>query len=148
MPTYKLTQTIDRPVADVFATVADLTTFPGWNPTTVSVTKLTESEPGEGSRFEMAIKGYGKQELELTEYDENKRVRLTPHSKMIGGGHRFTFTAEGDKTRVDHELEMRAKGIWVLMTPIMGMMSKKNLKTTAAALQAHLESERAAKPAD
>ena len=141
MPTFTLTQTIDRRVADVFATVADLTTFPKWNPTTVSASALTEGEPREGFRYELAVRGFGKIEMELTDFEKDRRVRLTPHSKMLGGGHRFTFNADGDKTRIDHELEMKGKGIWVLMTPMMGMMGKKNLRKTADALKSYLEGD-------
>ena len=34
---------------------------------------------------------------------------------------------------------MDPKGVWVLLTPLMGMMARKNLRKTAAALQQHLE---------
>lgn len=50
MPTATLTQTINRPVADVFATVADITTFPDWNSTAVRAEKLIEGPIGEGTR--------------------------------------------------------------------------------------------------
>ena len=139
MPTARLSQTIGRPATDVFATIADLTTFPEWNPTTVSATKLTDGPPGLGSRFELAVRGFGKQQIELTEFEEGKRVCLTPHSSMFSGGHTFTLTEENGQTRVDHELTMNAKGVWVLMTPLMGMMSRRNLKKTSEALQRHLE---------
>ena len=139
MPTARLTQTIDKPVGDVFKVVSDLTTFPKWNPTTASATSLTEGDPGLGSKFELAVKGFGKQEMELTEFEKDQVVRLTPHSSMFEGGHRFSFTADGDKTRIDHELVMKPKGIWVLMSPVMGMMSRKNLKKTAKALETYME---------
>ena len=45
----------------------------------------------------------------------------------LTGGHRFIFTAEGAKTRIDHELEMMPKGVFQDLHPPMGMMSKKNL---------------------
>jgi hypothetical protein len=46
---------------------------------------------------------------------------------------------QGDSTRVDHELEMRPRDAFVLFAPMMGMISRKNLKDTANALQAYLE---------
>ena len=141
MPTHKLGQKINRPVADVFATVADVTTFPSWNPTTESATKLTEGDPGLGTKFEMSIKGFGKQEIELTEFEQDTHVRLTPQSNMFEGGHTFTFTAEGDGTRVEHVLVMNPKGIFILMTPLIGFMSKRNLSRTADALQVYLEGQ-------
>lgn len=144
MSTSKLTQTIDRPVADVFATVTDLTTYPEWNPTTASATKLTEGDLKNGTRFELSVRGLGKQEMELTEFEQNKRVRLEPRSKMFGGGHRFTFDDNGDKTTVHHELQMDAKGIFILMSPFMRIMASRNLKKTASSLKRHLESSDAA----
>jgi hypothetical protein len=41
---------------------------------------------------------------------------------------------------VYHELEMQPKGIFRLLTPMMGVIGRKNLRDTANALQAHLES--------
>lgn len=58
---------------------------------------------------------------------------------MMTGGHLFTFTQNGDLTRVDHELVMTPRGVWKLMTPLMGFMGKRNLRRTADALQRHLE---------
>ena len=141
MPVAKLSQRINIPVQEVFQTVTDLRTFPKWNPTTKFVRKLTEDDIGAATRFEMAIKGFGKQELVLEEYEKNKQVRLVPISKMIGGGHRFIFTSEGDQTRIDHQLEMSPKGFFKLFAPMMGSMSRKNLSNTANALQSYLENK-------
>jgi hypothetical protein len=46
---------------------------------------------------------------------------------MFDGGHRWTFTDLGDgSTRIDHELEMRPKGIFKLMGPMMRANGEKN----------------------
>jgi ligand-binding SRPBCC domain-containing protein len=137
----KLSQTINKPVQEVFATVTTVTNFPQWNPTTKSARKLTDGEVGNGTKFEMSIRGFGKQELVLEEYERNKQVRLIPISSMIHGGHRFIFMAEGDKTRIDHELEMKPKGLFKLFGPLMGVMARKNLSDTAKALQEYLEGQ-------
>ena len=94
---------------------------------------------GNGTRFEMEIKGFGKVQQELGEFDLNKQVRLVSSSKLASGGHRFILTAEGAKTRIDHELEMTPKGVFKIFIPLMGMMGKKNLRDTANALQRYLE---------
>jgi hypothetical protein len=59
--------------------------------------------------------------------------------KLLSGGHRFLFTAQGASTRFDHELEMTPKGVFKIFIPLMGMMGKKNLRDTANALQRYLE---------
>src|SRR5216684_429538 len=126
----KLTQVIHKPVEEVFHTVIDVANFPKWNPTTPGARKLKPGETGEGTQFEMEIKGFGKTLQSLEEFKLNKQVRLVPHIKLLAGGHR---------TRIDHELEMTPKGMFKIFAPIMEMISRKNLRTTANALQNYLE---------
>ena len=139
MPVRKLTQVINKPVEQVFETVVNVANFPKWNPSTPSAHKLSAGEIGEGTRFELEIRGLGKVAQELREFEKNKRVRLVPNMRFISGGHRFLFTAQGGSTRIDHELEMTPKGIFKVFSPIMGMMGKKNLSDLASSLQKYLE---------
>jgi hypothetical protein len=143
MAIVKLTQVIDRPIGEVFGTIIDVANFPRWNPTTPSARKLTPGETGEGSQFELEIKGVGKALQELREFTPNKQVRLLSSMKMpaggMAGGHRFILTAEGNRTRIHHELEMTPKGIFRIFAPLMGVMGRKNLRGTAKALQDYLE---------
>ena len=76
---------------------------------------------------------------ELQEFERPRRVRIFPHIKRLEGGHRFRLSPEADGTRVEHELEMRPTGAFMLLAPMMGMIGRKNLRDTANALQAHLE---------
>jgi hypothetical protein len=139
MAIQKLTQVIDRPIGEVFSTIIDVASFPRWNPTTPNARKLTPGETGEGTQFELEIKGLGKVLQELREFRPNKQVRLVPNMKMVAGGHRFILTAEGNQTRIDHELEMTPKGVFKIFTCLIGMMGKKNLRDLANALQRYLE---------
>jgi len=140
MPVLKLTQVIRRPIDEVFAAVVDVAHFPDWNPTTRSARRLGEGEVGEGARFELEIAGFGKTVQELREFRRNRQVKLVPTSmKQMSGGHRFLFSQDGGGTRIDHELEMFPRGFFVLMAPLMGMMGRRNLRTTAAALQKYIE---------
>jgi len=135
----KHSQVINKPVEEVFKAVVDVANFPKWNPTTPSARKVTTGEIGEGTRFELEIRGFGKVAQELREFDRNKRVRIVPSMKFLSGGHRFLFTAQGAMTRIDHELEMTPKGMFTILTPFMGLMGRKNLRDTANALQRYLE---------
>jgi hypothetical protein len=58
---------------------------------------------------------------------------------VIDAGDRFILTDLGDRTRIDHELEMIPKGAFKLMAPMMSRTGRKNLRATADALQRHLE---------
>jgi hypothetical protein len=92
-----------------------------------------------GTRAEWRLKGFGTVTQELQEFEPSRRVRIVPIMKSLGGGHRFTFTDLGGRTRVDHELEMVPKGIFKLMGPMVTRTGRKNLRATADALQRHLE---------
>jgi hypothetical protein len=133
------TQIIRRPVDEVFATVVDAGSYAAWNPTIQASRRLDEGELREGSRFEWKLRGFGNVTQELTEFSRNERVRIVPLNAPIRGGHRFLLTAEGESTRIDHELEMVAVGKFRLLAPLLARMGRKNLRDTAAALQNHLE---------
>jgi uncharacterized protein YndB with AHSA1/START domain len=132
-------QVIRRPIDEIFDVIVDGGNFAAWNPTIRASRQLDGGEVGEGARFEWDLRGFGKVVQELEEFDRPTRVRIVPHTRMLEGGHRFRLTAQGDATRVDHELEMRPKGLSKLLAPMMGMIGRKNLRDTANALQAHLE---------
>jgi uncharacterized protein YndB with AHSA1/START domain len=121
-------QLIKKPVGEVFDAVIDAGKFTGWNPTIRTSRRLDDDELGEGSRFEWDLRGFRKVVQELQEFERDQRVRIVPHIKTLEGGHRFSFTAHGDQTRVDHELEMRPKGLFRLFAPMMGMIGCKNLR--------------------
>ena len=140
MSTYRVTQQIDRPIGEVFRTVIHLEDFPKWSPQNPSARRVSNGEIGEGSRFELEIKGFGMVPEELREFEMNRRVMVVPDIRQLSGGHRFVFTDLGDgKTRVDHELEMKPRGIFRLMMPIMWSTGKRNLHRTIDALKIYLE---------
>jgi uncharacterized protein YndB with AHSA1/START domain len=140
MPVLKRTQMIAAPPEKVFGAIVDLEGFPKWNPTTKSARKTSDGPIGEGTRFDLQVKGFGVVPQELQEFQKDRRVRIVPTMKMFSGGHRFMLSPQGAGTRVDHELEMTPKGIYKLMGPMMGVMGRKNLKDTAASLQRYVES--------
>src|SRR6266567_8069595 len=131
MAIVKRSQLIHKQVEEVFRTVVDVANFPKWNPTTPSARKLSSGEIGEGTRFELEVRGFGKVIQELREFEHNKRVKIVPTIKLFTGGHRFVFSAEGDGTRIDHELEMTSKCVYKILSPLMGMLGAKNLRDTA-----------------
>ncbi len=133
------TQVIRRPVDAVFATVIDGGGYAAWNPTIKASRRLDAGELGEGSRFEWKLRGLGNVTQELQEFRRDERVRIVPLNAPISGGHRFLFTADGETTHVDHELEMVATGMFRLFGPLLARIGRKNLRETADALQNHLE---------
>ncbi len=139
MPTLRLSQTIRTPASEVFRTVTDIPGFAEWHPTIKSARWLADGEPAEGARFVFSIRGIGTQELEMTRFETNRSVRFEPRSGMMDGGHLFTLSAEGDVTRVQHELEMRPRGVWKSFLPLMELVAKRDLRLSADALKKRVE---------
>jgi hypothetical protein len=135
MPVIRATQVINRPVDVVFDTVADASSFHRWNPTITHARKVSEGEPRLGSTFEWQLRGFGTVVQELGEFERNRRIRIVPHIRGLRGGHRFAFTDQGASTRIDHELEMRPSGWFRLLTPLLGVIGRRNLRDTMRALK-------------
>ena len=136
----ELSQVIDLPAADVFRAIVDVESFPRWNPTTKSAKKLSSGDAGEGTRFELTIRGFGRTIQELQGFERDRRVTLVPHIKALSGGHTFVLTPEGDgRTGIDHELEMTPRGPWKVFGPVVAMVGRRNLRQTASALKSWLE---------
>ena len=138
MPT--ATVTIGRPVIEVFALLADLTTHPTWSPDVLSASKITDDTLGLGTRFRLELKGLGEAEVEITEYDEPARVEFRGRSRMGDTRHLFSLTPEGERTRVDQVLEMRPRGLWWLLEPIMTIMLGRGARKNAGGLERHFQS--------
>jgi hypothetical protein len=136
----KRTQVINRPASDVFATISEAGEFAKWNPTIKASRRLDEGQIGNGSRFEWTLRGFGNVAQVFEEFQLNKQLRIVPQMKAVRGGHRFILTDQGGQTRVDHELEMIPQGLFKLMTPMMRKTGERNLRDTAEALKATLES--------
>jgi hypothetical protein len=139
MATFRLTQVIDRPPAEVFRAIVDVESFPRWNPTTKRARKLSPGENGEGMTFELSIRGFGRTIQELRGFEQDRHVTLVPHIKSLGGGHTFVLTPVDGRTRVDHELEMFPKGGMRLFGLLIAMVGRRNLAKTAAALKEWVE---------
>jgi hypothetical protein len=133
------TQFIKKPVDEVFAVVADGASWADWNPTVRASRRLDAGPIGNGARFEWELRGVGKVVQEFQEFEPNTRVRFVTHVKTMKGGHLFRFSTQGEQTRIDHEVEIRPKGVFLLFAPMMGLIGRKDLRDTANALQAHLE---------
>jgi hypothetical protein len=133
------TQVINKPVEEVFDLLADLGSWAKWNPTIRSSRWLDDQPHGNGARFEWGLRGLGMVVQELGEFEPHVQLRIVTDLKPVKGGHRFRLTANGDATRIDHELEITPNGIFRLFAPMLIMNGRKNVRDTANAIDAHFE---------
>jgi len=133
------TQFIKKPVDEVFDSLADLGSWAQWNKTIRSSRWVDDPPHGNGSRFEWRLRGLGLVVQELGEFKPPVHLRIVTDLKPVKGGHRIRLTANGDATRIDHELEVTPRGIFKLLGPMLAMSGRKNLRDTASAIQTHFE---------
>ena len=105
MATFKTSDVISGSVVEVFAVMSDMAGHVEWDPQTLRVEQLTEGPVGEGTRFEMMVKGPGKLSLEVTDFDEPKRITFHASMKMGEGRHTFNLSPVDGGTKVDQVLE-------------------------------------------
>jgi uncharacterized protein YndB with AHSA1/START domain len=143
---YAITQVINAPVELVFEHAAALDRFQDWSPLNPTTGKRSEGEPAEGATFWMEIKGFGKVNQTLREFEKNKRFLVSPESKMFsGGGHRWIFTDLGNgTTQIDHEMEMLPRGIFKLMKPMIVKQGRSTIDTTTEHFKNYVEALAAA----
>src|SRR3954452_12515819 len=78
------TTTINRPIAQVFAFLADGTNDPKFSPRVQEIRKTTDGPVGVGTVFASTVKDAGmttQREFELTEFVQPTRIRWTERSK-------------------------------------------------------------------
>ena len=133
------TQVINKPLKEVFDLLADAGSYAKWNATIRSSRWLDGQPHGNGARFEWGLRGLGMVVQELGEFEPPVQLRIVTDLKPVKGGHRFRLTANGDATRIDHELEITPNGIFRLFAPMLIMNGRKNVRDTANAINSHFE---------
>ena len=138
---------IAAPLEQVFDTVADSRNEPSFNPAMTAVELLTPAPIGLGTRF-LAHMGKADMEMvvQLTEFERPHRLgSLTTSSMMETSGAR-TLTAAGDETVMGWDWQVRPKGWFRLLGPLVGPLGGRMERTIWTALKHKLEDDSEARP--
>jgi uncharacterized membrane protein len=120
------TVTVDRPIAEVFAYLADGYNEPKWRPDVSNVRLASESSTGVGATWAQSMKGPGgraiKGDYRFTAWKEPTRLDF----EVIAGparplGSFVLAPLSNNSTSVTFTLDLTPKGLMVLMT---GMINK------------------------
>ena len=125
--------TVPRPIAEVFAFLADGTNNPRWRPDVTSI-RLVEGT-GVGAQYAQTMKGPGGRSIagdyRITRYDEPVRLDFEVTAGPARPVGAFTLRAVDEQsTEVTFTLDLRPRGLMVLMTP----MINKQVRTETANL--------------
>jgi carbon monoxide dehydrogenase subunit G len=119
---------IDRPIADVFAFLADGTNDPKFSPRVQSIRKATDGPIGVGTVFESTVKDAGMKTtraFELTQFDAPTRIRWTERSKNMvtvpEGGYDLESVSDTEtKVTIHNRLEGHGLGKLLVSFAVKG----------------------------
>jgi hypothetical protein len=133
---------IDRPVAEVFDFVADERNEPRYNPRIRRAEQLTPGPIGTGTRFHAEALSLGRtveMTIEYTAYERPRHLVSSIHMAAadIVGTLRFHPVSGG--TRMGWSWELRLRGMYRLLTPMLVGLGRRQERANWAGLKRFLE---------
>ena len=139
-------ETINRPVEDLFAFIADPTNDPRWCPPVLEAEQVAGNGPEEGARYRQIVKPGPKQltnNMAITEYEPNRRIAWQGSNEMLEFHGRYEVGAVNGGTRVVMTSNLAARGILRLLEPLLSRASRSVAEEEFQNLKQLLEGERA-----
>ena len=140
--------TIDRPISDVFARLADLDGYKTWMRRTGLFRRSGQTSDGPlglGTAYFDATR-MGTFRGEVTDYEPPARIGFRETLRWFGSDlmearPEFILDAEGDKTIVHHIAQGELFGMMRLMKPVAALMARSERARTIESLRRSLESD-------
>jgi carbon monoxide dehydrogenase subunit G len=141
---FQATVTIDRPIDEVFAFLADGENDTKFSKRIVEIEKTTDGPPGVGTVYASTARDAGvkaRHEFELTEFDASHRIRWKELSKspvyVTEGGYDMAPAGAGTELSFFNDLEGR--GVGRLIAPLAIRSARKGAEDFAAAIKRAIE---------
>ena len=133
---------IDRPVDAVFDYVANQSNEPQYNPQMVRAEKITTGPVGAGTKFRSAVASRGRAAemlIEITGYNRPHRLASATTMRQAAISYTLTFEPAGSGTRMRWSGQVRPKGAFKLLGPLIAWMGRQQEQRIWASLKQHLE---------
>jgi len=133
---------IGRPVDVVFDYVADQSNEPQYNPRMVRAEKITPGPVGKGTQFRSAVASMGRTAemlIECTGYDRPALLASTTTMAQADFSYLLTFEPAAAGTRMRWSGQVRPKGAFRLLGPVITWLGMRQERRIWASLKLHLE---------
>src|SRR3954464_8949677 len=145
---YETHTTVDRPIVDVFARLADLDGYRTWMRRTGLFRRSGQTSDGPiglGTAYFDATR-MGTFRGEVTDYEPPARIGFRETLRWFGSDlmearPEFVLEADRDKTIVHHVAEGELFGLMRLMKPVAALLARSERDRTLEALRRSLESD-------
>jgi len=142
---FSATTTINKPIDEVFAFLADGTNDPKFSPRVQEIRKTTDGPVGVGTVFVSTVKDAGmksNREFELTEFQQPTRIRWTERSKnaitVPEGGYDLEPAGDG-ATRMTISNTFEGHGFGKVILPLAQRGAVRDADAFAARIKAAVE---------
>ena len=138
---------IDRPVEAVFDYAADQSNEPQYNPQMVRAEKITAGPVGAGTKFRSAVASMGRTAemlIECTGYDRPRRLASTTTMQQADISYTLTFEPAGTGTRMRWSGQVRPKGAYRLLGPLITWLGRRQERRIWASPKHRMEASPAA----
>src|SRR6266540_2070864 len=135
---------IDRPVEEVFDFVADERNEPRYNPRLRRAEQISAGPIGPGTRFRAETTTLGRpvpMVIELTTCERPRRLASETHLSTMDIHGTLTFDPIPGGTRMRWSWELKPRGVFRLLTPIVARMGRRQEQTIWASLKRFLEAQ-------
>jgi carbon monoxide dehydrogenase subunit G len=143
---FSATTTVNRPIEQVFAFLADGTNDKKFSPRVQEIEKTTDGPVGVGTIFKSTVKDAGmssEREFELTEFDQPRKIRWTERSKnaitVPTGGYDLEPAGEG-ATQVTIFNDFEGHGFGKVILPLAARAARKDADPFVGRIKAAVES--------
>jgi uncharacterized protein YndB with AHSA1/START domain len=145
---YETRTTINRPISDVFARLADLDGYRTWMRRTGLFRRSGQTSAGplgQGTAYFDATR-MGTFRGEVTDYEPTARIGFRESlrwfgSELMEARPAYTLEADRDRTIVHHVAEGELFGMMRLMKPVANLLARSERARTVDSLKRSLESE-------
>ena len=127
MITFEEVGKINAPIETVFAYISDISKIPDWRTDVPGISKLS-GPVLVGTTFMEDVNFMGKKQLlmKVVEYVPNRKLVIEAQSGMaLLPTQSFTFSPEGNGTKIHLQVTMRTSGFFRLMEPLLAGPLKK-----------------------
>jgi len=137
MPSHTITFHLHAPPERVFEYIADIRNEAEWSKDITSVKLVCDWPIAQGTEFDTVYRGFGAMHLVHTEYRRPERLVIDGDGPRIAMHFAMDLAPEGDVTSVTMMVDMRLRGVWRALDPMLKLgipreMAKRPAQFSAA----------------
>lgn len=121
--------TVERPVDEVFAFVADMKNEPRWHTDILEAERLSEGEVGEGTNYRVRFRSQPMSppegSVEIVEFEPDRRIVSRSDMGNMKPELTHVFDEANGGTRVTRRIQIETSGLMTMMSPVMKVMVRR-----------------------